>query len=88
MKALLKIPFDFKDKAKQIAKEHKSALWWEPISKSWEFSGNTIPEEFKPFIIPGSMEIIPDNKDEQNDNMDWPDFSENLSTKMICIYIV
>lgn len=53
MKALLKIPFDEKEQAKQIARNNKVVLFFE--SGNWEFRGNRIPELLRKYIIPSSM---------------------------------
>lgn len=80
MQALLKIPFDDKDKAKQIAKLHKCALFFDSISKSWNLKGNTVPEELEKYVIAGT--IIEDNTQNNQstkteENLDWPDFMDN-----------
>ncbi len=51
MKAILKFPFEQKDNIKLISKNNKCALWFEPITKSWNFAGNSIPQELEPYVV-------------------------------------
>lgn len=82
MEALLKIPFDDKDKAKAIAKENRCALFWEPVSKSWNIKGTQIPESLAKFIIPGTL--VEDNPAPvQEETLDWPDFFDATPTKKV-----
>ena len=84
MKATFKIPFDLKDNLKKVAKENGGILLWEPISKTWEFSGSSIPEELKPYLIKGSL-IEPSNESNKNWNevsdLDFPDFFDENPKK-------
>lgn len=77
MQAILKIPFDKKDEAKKIAKENKCALWFEGMSKTWEFKGKSIPEALMPYVVDGSIiEEESLTNTVQSDNLEWPDFEE------------
>lgn len=80
MQALLKIPFDDKDKAKKIAKDNHCALYFEGVSRSWTFKGNSIPEELTQYVIPGSI-ITDDIKKPVEENLDWPDFFDSTPLK-------
>jgi hypothetical protein len=55
MRALLKIPFHAKDEAKKIAKDNRCALFFDGVSKNWEFRGNEIPESLRQFVIESSI---------------------------------
>jgi hypothetical protein len=57
MKALLKIPFNEKDNAKQIAKDNHCALFYSS-NKYWELNCNTIPTELQKYVF----KIEEDNK--------------------------
>ncbi len=55
MQALLKIPFNDKDEAKEIAKNNQGRLYFDGDSKLWKFEGNSLPRELTKYVVPGSQ---------------------------------
>lgn len=52
---MLRIPYGFKNEAKEIAKNNSCALFFEPIKKIWEFRGKAIPPELLEYVIEGTI---------------------------------
>jgi hypothetical protein len=53
--ATLRIPYGDKNEAKEIAKANGCALFFEPVTKNWEFRGNIMPEELAEYVIEGTL---------------------------------
>lgn len=51
----MRIPYGFKNEAKEIAKDNACALFFEPVTKIWEFKGKEIPELLLKYVIPGTL---------------------------------
>lgn len=79
IQALMKIPFDDKDSAKEIAKINKCVLFFDGEAKVWNFKGNVVPKELMPYLIEGSLL---DETNKAGNDLEWPEFFEETSQKV------
>lgn len=55
MLAIMRIPYGNKNEAKEIAKNNGCALFFDSMTKTWEFRGRIVPHELIDYIIPGTL---------------------------------